>query len=358
MACSMQYPFPTCLRLTLLLSEGRVESTAPLLSPVRGSAQVLLTVATGVGKLRFCLSGIALNQIATYFYLGMAAVLWGGTFVAGRQLAPLLDPQASAFVRFLLASALLLGWLYAQHGRLPRPDLRQLLALCALGLTGVAAYNLMFFAGLRSVEAGRASLIIAANPVLIALGSRWLFRERLGLARAAGIVLSVIGSMVVIGRGDLAGLLKSGVGIGEAYLLGCVLSWAAYTLIGKGVLHGMSPLTAVSYSSVLGTLILGGGVWVYGGIDPAALGRPMVWAYLGYLAVFGTVLAFVWFYRGVHELGASRAAQFINLVPVSGVLLGAWLLDEPLTGSLLLGGALVLLGLWLTNRPKAVVAQR
>lgn len=293
---------------------------------------------------------------STYMYLVMAAVFWGGTFVAGRQLAPLLDPYASAFLRFLLASILLLGWLYWRLRRFPRVTARQLLAVGVLGATGVFAYNLLFFAGLQSVEAGRASLIIAANPVLIALASSWLFREHLGSARGAGILLSVVGAMVVIGRGDMLGLLTGGVGAGEWLLLGCVISWVAYTLVGKGVLHGMSPLLAVCYSSVVGTLLLAVVMLWQGGIDAAVLANPEVWLYVGYLAVFGTVLAFVWFYKGVHTLGAARAGQFINIVPVSGVCLGAWLLDEPVTRSLLLGGMLVLLGLWLTNRPTGVAA--
>ena len=291
-----------------------------------------------------------MNQVSTYLYLAMAAVFWGGTFVAGRQLAPLLDPHASAFLRFVLASLLLLGWLYWRLRRFPRVSRRQLLALTVLGASGVVAYNLMFFAGLQTVEAGRASLIIAANPVLIAVASNWLFGERLGTIRVIGITLCVGGAMLVIGRGDLLALFERGIGAGEWYVLGCVVSWVVYTLIGRRVLHGMSPLLAVSYSSVLGTLMLAMLMLGQGGVAVAMLGDPWVWVYIGYLALFGTVLAFVWFYKGVHAIGAARASQFINLVPVSGVFLGAWLLDEPLTWSLLFGGGLVLSGLWLTNR--------
>ncbi|MGB5254085.1 MAG: DMT family transporter, partial [Sedimenticolaceae bacterium] len=173
----------------------------------------------------------------------------------------------------------------------------------------------------------------------------------LGWFRGLGIALSVAGAMIVIGRGDIFGLLAGQVGTGELLLLGCVVSWVAYTLIGRRVLRGLSPLVAVSYASVVGTVLLGLVTLSQGGIGLAAMQDLQVWLNIAYLAVFGTVLAFVWFYKGVQALGASRAAQFINLVPVSGVCLGAWLLDEPVTWSLLSGGLLVLLGLWLTNRP-------
>lgn len=300
---------------------------------------------------------LTMNDWRTYLYLGLAAIFWGGTFVAGRQLGPLIEPHVAALLRFMLASVLLLAWQLWRHGRLPAVTARQLPALLLLGLFGVLSYNLLFFEGLKSVEAGRASLIVAANPVVIALASSLLFGERPGTLRSLGIGLSVVGAMVVIGRGDLTKLLSTGLGSGELMLLGCVASWVAYTLIGRHVLHGMSPLTAVVYSSLFGTVMLAAVTSLRGGIDSAAVFDIRLWSSIGYLSVFGTALAFVWYYKGVHSIGAARAAQFINLVPVSGVFFGAVLLHEPLTGSLLVGGSLVLGGLWLTNRPVAV-AQR
>jgi drug/metabolite transporter (DMT)-like permease len=73
-----------------------------------------------------------------------------------------------------------------------------------------------------------------------------------------------------------------------------------------------------------------------------------------YLGLFGTVLGFVWYYEGIRQIGPSRAAVFINVVPVSGVFFGWWLLGEPVNGSLLAGGALVLAGVALTNRSPVV----
>lgn len=292
---------------------------------------------------------VPLIHARTYLLLVLASVFWGGTFVAGRLLAPHLEPAASAFFRFVLATLMLLAWLYWQHRGLPAVSRRQAGALLLLGASGVLSYNLMFFAGLETVEAGRAALIIAANPVLIAVASAFLFKEPLGVVRVLGVALSLAGAVAVIGRGELMGLLRQGVGDGELLLLGCVISWVVYTLLGRRMLHSLSPLLAVSYASLAGTLMLGVAFASDGGVSLAPLTEPTVWLSLLYLSLCGTVLAFVWFYAGVKAIGAARAAQFINLVPVSGVLLGVLLLDEPLTWSLLLGGALVLGGLWLTN---------
>ena len=284
----------------------------------------------------------------------MAAMFWGGTFIAGRVLAPLLDPVSAAFLRFLTASCLLVGWLYLTQGRLPRLSFRQTIAVTALGVTGVLAYNLLFFGGLQTVEAGRAALIVALNPIVIALASIWFFNERLTGRQLLGIALSLMGAVIVIARGELDALLQGGVGQGELLLIGCVVSWVLYTLIGKRLLHQLSPLAAVTYASVAGTLMLGLMVITRGGLDIEQLFAAEILLSIAYLAVFGTVLAFVWYYSGVQAIGPGRAGQFINLVPVSGVMLGALLLGEPLTHSLLLGALLVVSGLWLTSRKRSL----
>lgn len=259
-------------------------------------------------------------------------------------------PESAAFIRFFIASLLLLLILLRKEGRLPPLDRIQVLGMVLLGLTGVFAYNLFFFKGLQSVEAGRAAMIIATNPVFIAIFSFLLFHERFPASKVLGILVSVAGALVVITRGEPGLLLKGGVGIGELYLLGCVFCWVAYTLIGKKMLSGMTPLTAVTYSCIAGSLML---------LTPALMNDlPRVLAELSwvsgvslvYLSLLGTVAGFVWFYRGVNEIGPTRAGLFINLVPVSGVALGILVLGETPGLSLLIGGALVITGLLLTNR--------
>ena len=288
---------------------------------------------------------------STYLKLTLAALFWGGTFVAGRAVSQDIGPYSAAFIRFFLASLILIPLVIAEESHLPRLSYRQVIAVILLGLSGVFAYNVFFFSGLKTVEAGRAAVIIAANPVFIALFSFLLFREAFSVQKVMGIILSVTGAIVVITRGDPGLFLRGGVGIGELYILGCVASWVVYTLVGKKVLTGLTPLIAVAYSSVVGTLALFPSAVIEGLWSTLQTLNGVLISSLVYLAFFGTVVGFVWFYHGVKEIGPARAGVFINLVPVSGVFLGIIILDEKLSLSLLVGGGLVLLGLLLTNRP-------
>jgi drug/metabolite transporter (DMT)-like permease len=284
----------------------------------------------------------------TYLKLLITMALWGGTFVAGRMLAGVVPPFQAAFLRFSIAGFVLMLLLYRVERHFPRLSLRQCGAVLLLGLTGVFGYNVAFFTGLETVSAGRAGLIIALNPVGIALISALLRTEPLRPLKSVGVVISVFGAMLVVSDGHLQALIDN-VSKGELMILGCVLCWGLYSVLGRRAMLNLSPLVAVTYSALAGVLLLA----------PIAVGRELfhslfvfgfkAWGSLLYLAVFGTVAGFLWYYQAIREIGAVRSGVFINFVPVFALLFGYFWLDEPLTAGLLQGGVLVIAGAWITN---------
>jgi drug/metabolite transporter (DMT)-like permease len=283
---------------------------------------------------------------ATYVKLLLTALFWGGTFIAGRVLAGHAGPFTGAFLRFAVAGVFLVLVMLRTDGA-PVPARRDLLPLVLMGLTGIFGYNFFFLQGLKTVEAGRASIIIACNPIAIALAAALIFKERLNALKLGGILVSISGAVVVITRGSPAAVMGGGFGWGEVCIFGCVATWVAYSLLGKIVMSNLSPLVAVTYSSMAGTLFL----------FPAAVAEGLfrgvysaeAWAAIAYLGIFGTVLGFVWYYQGIRRLGPVRAGLFINFVPISAVLLAWAVLDEPLTLSLLAGAVMVSSGVVLTT---------
>lgn len=287
----------------------------------------------------------------TYLKLLATMAFWGGTFVAGRMLAGVVPPFHAAFLRFAIAGGILLLVLLRVEGRLPAIDRHQLGAVVLLGLTGVLGYNVAFFTGLQTVSAGRAGLIIALNPVGIALLSALFGGEPLRMIRTLGVVISVAGAMLVISNGHLS-LLTNGVGIGELTLLGCVLCWSLYSVIGRRAMRGMSALTTVTYSAIAGTLFLAPVALAQGVLGSIPSYGPEAWASILFLALFGTVVGFLWYYQAIKEIGAVRSGVFINFVPLFAMLFGLLLLGEPMTPTLLQGAALVITGAWITNNSR------
>ncbi|MFC1829274.1 DMT family transporter [Thermodesulfobacteriota bacterium] len=285
-----------------------------------------------------------------YVKLLLTAFFWGGTFIAGRIVARDVGPFSAAFLRFAIASLFLLFFTWKVERKLTFPEKGQIIPVILLGLTGVFSYNVLFFKGLKLINAGRAAIIIANNPILIALFSAYFFKEKLNLIKVVGIITSVVGAIVVISKGNLSEILNHGIGWGEIFIFGCVLSWVAYSLIGKTVMKNLSPLAAVSYSAVIGAVLLFVPAYFEGVAENLTHYPVKDWLSLFYLGFFGTVVGFVWYYEGIKKIGPTKASLFINFVPISAVLMAFFILGEPITPSLFVGTLLVTVGVYLTTK--------
>ncbi len=285
-----------------------------------------------------------------YVKLLFTMLFWGGTFVAGRVVSQNVGPFSIAFQRFAIASILLILLTLKVEDKLPALKKFQILPIIMLGMTGIFTYNVMFFKGLKIIEASRASLIIATCPVFITIFSAIFLKEKINLIKGLGIVVSVCGAIVVISKGNIEQIFRTGLGLGELYIFCCVLSWVAYSLIGKGVMRNLSPLVSVSYSAIVGAVALFIPACFEGLLQNLSHQSVLDWSCISYLGIFGTVIGFVWYYQGVQQLGPTKAGLFINFVPVFAILCAFLILREPITFSLVVGTVLVISGVYLTNR--------
>ncbi len=292
----------------------------------------------------------------TYCKLAAVTMIWGGTFVAGRFLADQLDPLLAASLRFILASLALLLFMAVARVRLARPNPRQWAQLTLLGFFGIFFYNLCFFYGLQYINASRASLIVALNPAVIGLASWLLFKERLSRVRLLGIGLCLGGAAtVIVSRNPQLLQHTANAWLGDLLILGCVAGWGVYSLWSRGLNQSLGPLQTVTWSVLLGTLMLCATTWVTGSFTAGAVGSlhlPQLLS-LAYLGVLGSALAYIGYYDGIRCIGATRSGVFIALNPLTAVVCGALLLGEPLSAPMLAGGLVILLGIYLCNKPLA-----
>ncbi|MBL8374561.1 DMT family transporter [Accumulibacter sp.] len=292
---------------------------------------------------------------ATYFKLVATALVWGATWIAGRVAVSEASPLAIASWRFLLA-ALVLGTLMVIHEGWPRWSPKEWLTLIALGASGIFLYNLCFLYGLTMIEAGRGALVVALTPAVVAAGDWLLFGAPMSPAKATGIALAMFGCLLVVTNGDPRLLLAGQVGLGEWLIIGCSVLWAVYTFVGRRGTRSLSPLAMTFGASLTGWLMLTVAALWQGSLFSLAETTWHGWGAIVFLGLFGTALAFTWYAEAVQRIGATRSAAFINLVPVSAVILGALLLDERLGIAVLGGGALVIAGVIITNHAGARLA--
>ena len=285
-----------------------------------------------------------------YLKLVLTTMFWGGTFIAGRHVCQNVGPFSIAFLRYAVASVLLILLTWNMEGKLPAPKKSQVIPIVLLGMTGVFAYNAMFFRALKIIEASRASLIIATCPIFISISSALFLKEKFTATKALGVIISISGAIIVISKGDLPGILKGSLGLGEFYILCCVLCWTTYSLIGRTVMSDLSPLTCVSYSCVVGAAALAMPAYLEGVAQNIGHHSVMDWVSIVYLSIFGTVIGYVWYYEGIKQIGPTKAGLFINFVPIFAILLAFLILREAITVSLLTGAVLVISGVYLTNK--------
>lgn len=290
-------------------------------------------------------------------YLGLLgmAVLFGGTWPAGKVAASHVAPATAATVRFVTACLLLylIAWL---QGRPPRlPARRDLPIVFAMGLTIVALYNLCFLYGMRMTPASDGSIIVpGAMPVLAILLAWRLYGHELRREVVFGLVLALSGLVLVV---DPVGGFNTRRLIGDLILLSAAASWASYTLIAQRASNRFDSISANIYLSGSGALMLLPFAFLGGGWGGLARAPMSAWSSIAYLAVGGTVLGFVLFSEGVRLVGMRHTAAFALLVPVFGVLSSVLVLGERLRPLLVVGGLLVIGGLWLVQREEPVPAR-
>ena len=285
--------------------------------------------------------------------IGMAA-LWGASWPLGKVVAQAMPPLAASSLRFILASLVLVVWLY-RSGRMKgllALNIWQLVGMGCASTVGVLGYSVFFLLSLKSLPSGKAAMVVALNPVLTMFFAVLLFRESVNWVMGTGVVLAVTGALYALTDGSLNSLQPGQSGMGELLLLGCAGCWVAYTLIGRMVLATVDSLTTTTVTSAIGAVLLFISSMVLEG--PAAWkGLPdapaVAWFSIVALALGATAAAYAWYLNGVKVLGAGSAAAYMSLVPLFGILFSSLWLGEALTVSLLSGAALAISGMLLMN---------
>jgi drug/metabolite transporter (DMT)-like permease len=293
---------------------------------------------------------------AAYVMLTGMALCFGGTWVAGAVAVDAAPPFAIAAVRFGVASILLFAWARLTRRQLSPIARRDWPMVAGLGLTAVAGYNWLFLTGLTLAPASDGAIIVPGlAPVFTALLAGFVLRERLGFRGFVGLAIAAFGLYLVVnptGGTDERRLL------GDALFIAGAALWGVYNVLARIASRRFNAVSASLYGTALGTAVLVPAALLEGGLGSLASAPAAALVGIAYLAVFGTVAGFVLLNLGVARIGASRASAFALLVPIVGALSSVALLGEELGPLTLVGGAIVLAGLWLIeHRGERPVAQ-
>ncbi len=301
---------------------------------------------------------------SSYAMLLASAALWGGTWVVGKLVAQVLDPWNASFIRFSIASITLIFLTWKLEGLKSLKIKRsQLITLFLLSLSGIFGYCYFFFLGLQTTSASRAGIIIACCPVTIAFSSSLLSKKRIPWPSLMGMFLALLGATTVISNGNPLLLLQGKFERGDLCIVGCVLCWTFYTLVGKSIIKTMPPIAVVTWACSLGTIMMFPFALQSGFSIKIMQLQPADWVGLLYLSILATSFAYYWYYIGLRNVGPIQTSIFINMVPLFALGLGVIFLDEKITTAMIYGAMLVLTGIVLIIRnniqsKKATIAKQ
>jgi len=292
----------------------------------------------------------ASRSASPYLLLTLTPFFWACNWIIGRGLHSDIPPMAMTFFRWLFAIIILapFAWPYVRRDW---PILRANWKLMlALGAIGVGTHNSLAYLGLNYTTATNGVILNSFIPVMIITMSWAFLRERLAPPQVAGVAISLAGVLAILSEGSLQTLLNFRLNVGDLFIILSMALWSAYTIAlrwrpaGLNVMSFLLVIAVVGNSCVL-PLWLGG----------MGLGHYVQWAWTNFaalvaVALFSSVLAYLFWNRGVEEVGASVAGLFVHLMPVFGIVL-AWLfLGERLAPFHVAGIVLILSGIWLTSR--------
>lgn len=291
------------------------------------------------------------NQInGIYFWMLFVPLFWGGAFGAAGHVVTEISPFIAAALRFGAASIILLGivWLRSEWKTSVIKNHWRGLALMAL--TGIFGYNAFFFAALEHTSAINGSLIMATTPVFVTAGAVLFLKETWSRQLGIGLFLSLTGVFLVIIKGSIQVLSSLSFNTGDLLFVAGLICWVVHGLIGKKVMTGVSPLFTTTVTMTSGSLMLLI-VSFYTGEWERVLqmsGQSVI--EMIFMIICSTVIAFLLWNKGIHEIGASKSSMYMNLVPINAAWIAVAFYGSKMTLVQVIGMAMVILGVYIATK--------
>lgn len=293
------------------------------------------------------------NETFAYLLLILAALFWAGNYIVGRAIRDDIEPVALAFWRAVLAFAMALPFAFGQIRRSWPAVRAEWPTIAALGATGVGLYHACTYLALSGTTAINAAMFLSAMPIAIVAASWLALGHRVTRMQAAGMLLSLLGVLAVIVRGDPAALLTLRLNAGDLWMLAAVPLWAAYSVLLLRRRLALPPLALLTLTMGFGALFLLPLVaWSAALGHGLSLNLPGLLGVL-YVALFASLLGYLFWNQGVAAVGPNRAGSFLHLTPIFSAGLAVLLLGEAVALYHMVGGALVFAGILLVSRGRA-----
>ena len=282
-----------------------------------------------------------------YVLLTLTTLFWAGNFVLGRAMHNVLPPVTMAELRWSSALLIILPFLLPKLKANWRIIIPHWKVLIPLGILSVGSFNTFIYIGLTTTGATNATLLQSAIPIIILIISGFFLKEVVSFRQWVGVACSLCGVLTLISLGQPSQLLNLDINQGDLWILAAVLCWATYSICLRWRPADLDGFTFFGVTVIVGVIALLPFSLLELQTAAPIIWKPAAFASILYMAVFPSILAHLFWNRGVAELGAAKAGLFIHLMPLFGMLLSTIFLGEGVQAYHLTGMVLIFIGIYL-----------
>ena len=279
-----------------------------------------------------------------------AVIVWGASFIATKVALRDVSPVTVVWLRFAMG-VVILGIAVAARKQFALPNRSEWGYFALLGFLGITFHQWLQSTGLLTSQASTTAWIVATTPVFMALLGWLALKESLGWTQSGGILLAAAGVILVVSQGDLSSLALGQFGQpGDVLILVSSLNWAVFSSLSRRGLKTHPAAQMMFYVMTFGWLFTS--LLLFAGPGLAEIPQLTFDGWLGvaFLGVFCSGLAYIAWYDALRALPAAQTGAFLYIEPLVAMVVAAFVLAETVTAATLVGGAVILLGVWLVNR--------
>lgn len=259
------------------------------------------------------------SEGSAFLLSALAAIFWGTNFEATRIALLDVPPWTAASGRFIFAAATILLWLWVTQGSGLRALRRNAPAFMLLGVVGVAGFNAALFLGMRSSSPVTAALIMGTSPLTTNLLDALIGRRFPGVLALVGMAVSLLGVALTVGAFSGARFAA-----GDLLILIGSFAWALYTIGCRRWVKEASPLETSAWTMLFGALALLAAAFSFEApVGAAAAASGTAWGATLWMALIGSVLAYLFWQVGIAVRGPGATSVLFNLVPVAALVTAA-----------------------------------
>jgi drug/metabolite transporter (DMT)-like permease len=289
-------------------------------------------------------------KLIPYLEALFAVVVWGASFIATKIAVGQISPIAVVWLRFAMGLPILMAAVIMRK-QFAFPKGNEWLYFALLGFLGIAFHQWLQSNGLQTSEATTTAWIVATSPAFIAILGWLTLKEKLTLTQTSGIVFAMLGVLIVVSKGDLTSLAIGQFGTtGDVLILISSVNWAVFSILSRYGLKRHPSTRMTFWVMTIGWMITSVAFFSQGKTAELALLDTRGWWAMIFLGIFTTGLAYIAWFDALSQLPAAQTGAFLFIEPPTSMIVAAIILSEAITWASLLGGAVILAGVWLVNR--------